>query len=115
MTLIGAIEGPLCGGVAAEVYVCHHIVGGIWVGENLLAGGMLLEVRNESGQVLWSRLPGSLSALLTGTYTPHNTPMSDRVDVARNAPARMDNLEEPDLLGDTPEESAVGELPKATH
>ena len=27
----------------------------------------------------------------------------------------MDNLEKPDLLGDTPEESAAIEVPKATH
>ncbi len=27
----------------------------------------------------------------------------------------MDNLETPDLLGDTPEESAASEIPKATH
>jgi hypothetical protein len=27
----------------------------------------------------------------------------------------MDNLEKPDLLGDTPEESAVSEIPKPTH
>jgi hypothetical protein len=27
----------------------------------------------------------------------------------------MDNLEEPDLLGDTPEESAATEIPKATY
>jgi hypothetical protein len=27
----------------------------------------------------------------------------------------MDNLERPDLLGDTPEESAASEIPKATH
>lgn len=27
----------------------------------------------------------------------------------------MDNLEKPDLLGDTPEESAVSEIPKPTY
>jgi hypothetical protein len=27
----------------------------------------------------------------------------------------MDNLEKPDLLGDTPKESATSEIPKATH
>ena len=27
----------------------------------------------------------------------------------------MDDLEKPDLLGDTPEESAVSEIPKPTH
>ena len=36
----------------------------------------------------------------------HPTGMGDR---------SMDNLEKPDLLGDTPEESATSEIPKATH
>ena len=36
----------------------------------------------------------------------HPTSMGDK---------SMDNLEKPDLLGDTPEESAVSEIPKATH
>lgn len=27
----------------------------------------------------------------------------------------MDNLEKPDLLGDTPDESAASEIPNATH
>lgn len=30
-------------------------------------------------------------------------------------PSEGDNLERPDLLGDTPEESAETETPKATH
>lgn len=29
--------------------------------------------------------------------------------------ASLDNLEKPDLLGDTPEESAATEIPKVTH
>ncbi|HEX7265172.1 MAG TPA: hypothetical protein VF383_13440 [Candidatus Dormibacteraeota bacterium] len=39
----------------------------------------------------------------------------ERVHPPSSGDESMDELEKPDLLGDTPEESAASEIPKPTH
>ena len=39
----------------------------------------------------------------------------ERMHATEEGHKSMDHLEKPDLLGDTPEQSAASEIPKATH